>query len=393
MNSRIIAFTKDWDDVPTSATHILRGMGKDRPVLWISSIGTRKFNMGSRKDLSRVSSRLCSCFRRAELKENNIRVLKPVLIPQAKFGFSRWFNRKLLSALIARELRDMGSGLIEYWCFVPNAVDFVPGKHENCGAENSVCKVVYYCVDDWEKFKNLDGRWMKGKEEEMLDRADVIFAASRYLEKKCRLRAGERVHYMPHGVTYDKFSAALEIRKKGIPSDMASFQKPVIGFYGNIYPWIDFDLVEWLAENRPKWSFVLIGEVFCDISRLKKLKNIHFTGRREHDNLPAYCAGFDAGIIPYDMKDLRMESVHPAKTREFLAAGVPVVACDLPEFRQENVWGDALIVCGKKEEWLAALERQISRKDHVEISKRVAGEDWSERIKRIRAVVDACSRA
>jgi len=96
---------------------------------------------------------------------------------------------------------------------------------------------------------------------------------------------------------------------------------------------VDFELLERLAKGHPEWNFVLIGEIYCDISRLQKQSNVHFLGRREHCQLPAYCKGFDVGIIPYDMKQARMESVNPVKTKEILAAGVPVVAADVPELR------------------------------------------------------------
>ena len=48
---------------------------------------------------------------------------------------------------------------------------------------------------------------------------------------------------MPHGVQYDMFAAALDEETK-IPDDISKLPKPVVGFYGNIYPWIDFKLVE-----------------------------------------------------------------------------------------------------------------------------------------------------
>ena len=401
---RIVAFTKDWDDVPTSTTHVLKEMGRTCRVLWINSIGTRKVRVGSGKDVSRMLTRLKTGFRRAGKKTDGINVLSPILIPGARSVFGQSLNRILLSWLVRRELRNMGDSPVEYWCVVPNAVDFLP-RADKQDEKHLDQKIIYYCVDDWGKFKHLDRQWIRAKEMEMMERADIIFAVSRYLEDKCRSVAGEKIYYMPHGVEYDKFSSALSDDVE-VPPDISSLRKPVIGFYGNIYPWIDFDLLKFLAISRPEWSFVIIGEIFCDVSVLRKIGNIHFLGRREHNELSAYCAGFNAGIIPYDMRNSRMESVHPVKTRELLAAGVPVAACNLPELRKnkgnradrrvygddehpESEWGDAIILCKTREEWLAALDRQIARKDRNEISKKVVADDWAGRVMAIRAIVDS----
>jgi hypothetical protein len=192
------------------------------------------------------------------------------------------------------------------------------------------------------------------------------------------------VHYAPHGVSYELFSQALR-PDMVVPPDLAALPEPRIGFYGNVYPWIDFDLVERLARARPPWHFVLIGGIFCDVGRLQALPNVHFLGRREHGALPAYCKGFSAAMIPYDLRDPRMESVNPVKTRELLAAGVPVVAADVPELR--GMEPDVLLARDVGQ-WLAGLERQMARADRPAISARMAGADWSAKVAWLRSVVD-----
>lgn len=452
---RIVAFTKDWNDVPTCTTHILRLMGRDMPVLWIESIGTRKASLAVGKDWRRVWRRLRRVMRGAELKENHLRVLAPVVIPKAESRLGRGVNRWLIRWQIGRELRRMGSGPVEYWCFVPNAVDLLPpdtaarettdhrlqttdqGRGETtdhrpqtldlgigcetpeldacdlesrvfpaaCGLKSNVhglrsnvshaARVIYYCVDDWSQFHNLDGAWLSRKEEELLLRADVVFAASRFLVGKCRRVAGDKVVYMPHGVDYALFSQALNPDLEE-PDDLKTIPHPRIGFYGNLHPWVDFELLVRLAKAHAEWHFVLIGEIYCDVSRLQKLSNVHFLGRREHCQLPAYCNGFDVGIIPYDMTQTRMESVSPVKTKELLAAGVPVMTADIPELRRIS---EDVTVCRSQEEWERALGETLDvrrqtldwgsrRQRRVEISKRVAGKDWQVKVREIRAHID-----
>ena len=80
----IIAFTKDWDDVPTCTTHVLREMAKTIPVLWIESIGTRMPHVASVRDWGRGLKRLARLFAAPEHRENKLWVLSPLLIPGAR---------------------------------------------------------------------------------------------------------------------------------------------------------------------------------------------------------------------------------------------------------------------------------------------------------------------
>ncbi len=376
VDRRIVAFTKDWNDVPTCTTHILREMGKVIPVLWVNSIGTRKPDLRHPSHIKRIIQRVFGGFQRAELKENKLRVLSPLLVPKAQSGFSLWLNRKLFSMQAGRELKEMGTGIVEYWCFVPNAIDLLPVKNKNV-------RVIYYCVDDWTNFQYLDTDWIGEKERELLASSDMVFAVSRYLVDKLKKISGQDIHYSPHGVEYEKFRKALFPQK--MPDDIQQVRKPIIGFYGNLYPWVNLALIKKLAEQQPDWNFIFIGGVFCDISDFAKIDNVHFLDRKEHDELPGYCAAFDVAIIPYDMSNPRMESVSPVKSREILAAGVPVVAADVPELRG---MADVLIAV-TVDDWIIAIEKQLQRNDNEEISKKVINDDWVRRVSQIRKIVVA----
>jgi glycosyltransferase involved in cell wall biosynthesis len=379
-------------------------MGKTMPVLWINSIGMRKPELGRAGDVARISRRLRRLFRRAEHKENKLTVLSPTLIPKAQSGPARCVNRLLINFQLRRELKGL-RGPAEYWCFVPTAVDLLPegkgqraegkGQRAEPGAKAQMPDdplVIYYCVDDWSTYKGLHNAWLVEKEQQMLKRANVVFTPSQYLRDKCAGVAHCDVEYVPHGVDYEKFAAGVD--RTGVPDDVVDLPKPVIGFYGNIYPWIDFDLVAQLARARSDWTFTLIGQIYCDVGELELLPNVHLPGRREHDELPRYCRAFDAAIIPYDISNPRMSSVNPAKLKEFLAAGVPVVAAAIPEIeaaRDRLANRDDIIMCRTTGEWLAALEKQIAREDRADISRRICGEDWGAKIAEMRAIVEEAS--
>ncbi|HEY0581919.1 MAG TPA: glycosyltransferase, partial [Chloroflexota bacterium] len=56
-------------------------------------------------------------------------------------------------------------------------------------------------------------------------------------------------------------------------------------------------------------------------------------GPRPYDTLPSYLAAMDVALIPFK-KDRVTYHADPIKAYEYLAAGVPVVATDLPALRR-----------------------------------------------------------
>jgi glycosyltransferase involved in cell wall biosynthesis len=259
-------------------------------------------------------------------------------------------------------------------------------------------RVIYYCVDDWTQFHNLDGEYLGRKERQLVTRADTIFAASRFLADKLQQTvtssssgsriadpaSAPKVHYMPHGVEHAKFAAALT-PETATPVDVSRIPHPIIGFYGNLHSWVDVRLIADLAAACQDWQFVLIGHPYDDVSPVESLPNVHLLGRREHDELPAYCRAFDVAVIPYDMSSNRMESVNPVKTKELLAAGLPVVASAVPELAGME---PDVVIARSVAEWLSAIEAQLSREDRQAISRRVKQEDWVEKVTEIRGLVD-----
>jgi glycosyltransferase involved in cell wall biosynthesis len=161
----------------------------------------------------------------------------------------------------------------------------------------------------------------------------------------------------------------------------------VVGFFGGIHDWFDGDLVAALARLRPGWEFRLIGDTYRgDIAALRTLPNVFFLGEAPYAELPRLISAFHAGIIPFKTTPLT-EATDPIKVYEMLAAGLPVVAVDLPELRRLEplvaIAHDASEFAARIEESLGEpLEARVRR---LEFARR---QSWIDRFLELRQAMD-----
>ena len=181
-----------------------------------------------------------------------------------------------------------------------------------------------------------------------------------------------------------------------MPADIAALPRPVIGFYGTLRDWVDLDLIAGVAKARPQWSIALIGQQLDDVATVRGLPNVHLLGRKPHAELPAYCKGFDVGLIPYRI-DQRMTYVNPIKLREYLSAGVPVVSTRVPEVeRMIDRSGHLAQIADDAPGFVAAIERALagdSPARRQERSAAMATETWPARVEQISRIVDDLASA
>ena len=315
----IICFANDWDGDPLSKKHIALRLARENRVLWVNSTGTRN-PTASVRDLRRVWKKLRQYIRGCRPVARNISVCSPLVIPFHGNRAARWVNRRLLSWSLRRACRKLGFHDPITWSFVPSSADVAGSLGEKL--------VIYHCVDEFSKFTGTDEAAILDMERGLMERADmVVVSSSRLYETKRRYNPN--TFLVTHGVDVDHFRNACR-QEIAAPADCSELKGPVIGFFGLVADWVDLEVVRYLAAARPQWSLLLIGEIQTDTSALREIPNVHFLGRRKYESLPAYCKAFDVAILPFVVNELTVAS-NPLKLREYLAAGLPVVATPLPE--------------------------------------------------------------
>jgi len=189
---------------------------------------------------------------------------------------------------------------------------------------------VYEMIDELEVFPE----YCEGMERDhllALAEADVVVATARKLHERIR-PIREDVLFAPNGVCLEDFQVAPHL--EGPPSDMGRIVrrgKPIIGYYGALAEWFDYDLVNECAKACTDYSFVFIGPDYDgSVRRLQKRRNVFWLGPKKYSALKQYLRYFDVATIPFQVNAIT-ESTSPIKLFEYMAGGKPIVTTALPE--------------------------------------------------------------
>ena len=214
----------------------------------------------------------------------------------------------------------------------------------------------YDCIDDFSGFSWSD-KDTEMLEKKLINTSDIVFASGKELYKKIKGQH-PKTFFLPNAVEYGHFSKAFQFENS--PDVLASMEKPIIGFMGAFWEWIDDELLEYLALARPDWNFVIIGPVQpAKAEQLLVIENIHFLGVHEYKELPWYMSCFDVCLIPFKVYRVT-ECANPIKLWEYLATGKPIVSTPIPDVQQ---FADVIYLGRTKEEFLEKVEEALGEKD------------------------------
>lgn len=274
-------------------------------------------------------------------RPQGVRVAQPML----PHGTSEEAAIEAQRAIVDELAASAGSPLI-LWYYTPMALRF--SRHLDADL------VVFDKMDELSAFKNAPPLLLQ-LEQELLDRADVVFTGGASMHRAAEHRHAN-IHCFPSSIDTKHFAVARD-RSLADPQDQAHVGHPRLGFFGVIDERFDIDLLGQVADLRPDWQFVMIGPVVkIDEAVLPRRDNIHWLGGKKYDELPQYLANWDIGFMPFAINE-STKFISPTKTPEFLAAGLPVVSTAITDV--VTPYGDEQLVeiASAAEETVAAVER------------------------------------
>jgi glycosyltransferase involved in cell wall biosynthesis len=317
----IVCFANDWSGDPLSKKHVMRRLAHRNRVLWINSLGNRS-PRATVRDLKRIFDKLQRFAGGLYQVEPNIHVLSPIAVPSYRSPMMRRLNELVVGTAVRAAMKRLDYRKPLIYTFVPASawvVDRLDGE-----------RVIYHCVDEFSQFAGA-GPEIAELERELIERSDLVITCSEPL-REAKSRINPNTVLVRHGVEHAHFAKALD-DDTVIPDDVRDLPRPIIGFYGLVAEWVDLEAMERVAGAFPEGSLVIVGEINnARIDSLERLPNVHFLGRKPYSQLPGYCKAFDVALLPFVKNDLT-ENANPLKLREYLAAGLPVVATNIPEAR------------------------------------------------------------
>jgi GT2 family glycosyltransferase/glycosyltransferase involved in cell wall biosynthesis len=242
--------------------------------------------------------------------------------------------------------------------------------------------VLYDCMDEWRSFPGI-GPAVPEAEKQLAERCDLLTVTAQRLQDKWRFH-GCRPLLVRNAADWEFYRE--HCRPNGLLHDVTH---PLVGYYGAIAEWFDVELVTELAERRPEYTFVLIGGVTVDVSRLQALPNVRLLGQQPYDAMPKYLYHFDACLIPFRVNAIT-EATDPVKVYEYLSGGKPVVATDLPELASLR---EHLYLARSRDEFVDQLDRALAEDDPARIAARQSAARQNTWQARYELVADALASA
>ncbi|MCA9255249.1 MAG: glycosyltransferase, partial [Phycisphaerales bacterium] len=332
-----------WYD-PTSKHHVMNLLSRRNHVIWVNYHASRR-PTASVRDFGAIVGKLRQIVAGPRKVHENLTVVTPLVVPMPGSEAAADLNATLLTRQIRSVLKSLPKRPTQLWSFAPD-VDYLCGKFDEEA-------IVYYCVDEFSQFTGYDAMAILESERHLAARADLTIVTSKQLLATKR-PISRRILHAPHGVDVEHFAKAAsgDIR---VPDDIAELPRPILGFWGLIQDWVDVDLIATVAKRRPDWSIALIGDAATDVGPLESLENVCLLGRRPYEQLPAYAAGIDVGLIPFRINELT-RAVNPIKLREYLSAGLPVVATPLPEVAD---YADFVSIASNTDAFIDACDQSL----------------------------------
>ncbi|WP_208750540.1 glycosyltransferase [Arthrobacter sp. PM3] len=359
-----------WDDVEGTDRRLAAALGEDIPVLWVDPplAVHRAFDRGAR-----------ALFRGIELQDvaPGITRLRWLFVPGATRGAVAPLTAAALYNVINRCLKVLGVAPAAVMCTSPvmTLPDRVSGTK------------ILYVTDDWVSGADLMGlslRLVKKNLVRNLQRADITLAVSPHLVNTLNREPGRQVEagLLPNGCV--------------LPAGTAqSSRGRTAALVGTLNERLDLALLEKLAESGT--PLLVIGPradkdpaFSARLDRFLAADTVRWLGKLPAASLPGYLATASVGLTPYVSSEFNRASF-PLKTLDYLAAGLAVVATDLPAVR----WLDSEDVAVAKDHTeflnLVHLALRTPSDPATEARRRsfAGSHSWSARSSALLALVDA----
>ena len=239
-------------------------------------------------------------------------------------------------------------------------------------------------------------------------RTDGYVTITRGLKSEMERRFGAREHIavVPDGARPVVDGARPGAEAANDREEDSPAPRPfTIGYAGHLYPWKGVDLIIEAVSALGDTRGLIIGghEQERDLDRVKALavqrdcaSRVTFTGLLPPGEVAARLRGADALVLPNPASAVSTAFTSPLKLFEYMAAGRPIVASDLPSIREvlTDKRNALLIAPGDPQALTAAIrrlkdDRALGRRLATQALSDAAEYTWTKRAERLEALFEA----
>lgn len=408
--AELLVFSDDWGRHPSSCQHLIGGLLDRYDVSWVNTIGTRlpqfdwytlKRGVGKIREwvMPRPSQAAKTSHHEVGPSEapsphapmRQPKVLAPVMWPSFRTPAERWLNRQIMPRALGRRIPIHSSAVDRPTRIGITTIPIVAPLMDKLAVD----AWIYYCVDDLSEWPGLDREALRSMENQLIAKADAIFAVSQRLVDQIGC-LGREATLLTHGVHLDHWNLRANAppaqgAEPAASSVLPDIDGPIALFWGLIDARLDAQWIETLHAQFDG-TIVLVGPQQDVDGRIAALPRIRWTGPVAHHELPRYAERADVLIMPYaDLPATRM--MQPLKFKEYLATGKPVVASRVPAVLE---WTDAADIVNTPQEFATTV---CQRASHPAISgeqqsarQRLQRETWSHKSQQFNAVIEQLVR-
>ena len=218
----------------------------------------------------------------------------------------------------------------------------------------------------------------------LIQEADLTVCTARALYEDA-LPHARRALLSPNAGDYSFFHENRNCASDPQVRCIAKSYECVLGYYGCLAEWFDYELVIEVARRKPTWCFVLVGYCFDGtVSRLREaaVDNIFLIDAQPYQKLPSFVSAFDIQTIPFCLNSVT-KATSPVKLFEYMASGKPILTSKMPEclrYRSVTTYENADDFLRKAEQLLECRNDP----DYVSVMEVEAKENtWEARVEEI----------
>jgi len=314
-----------------------------------------------------------------KISENIYLFSPPRMFPKPNTYISTVINYRWFGGLIASAAAKLGFVEPVLWLYRPDysgAMEKIPHK-----------TLVFDLADDLSAYNADDGRrgYIASCIDNIAGKADLMVVTSPTLHDKY-INKTKKCVLVPNGFDENLFDGA----PKPVPSDLKGIKRPIAGFVGVLFSFLDYELLYETAKGLSDISFVFVGPTEKSgregVEKLKTLSNTHFLGRKAKKDIPGYVTNFDICLNPFKVDNVS-KAVSPLKIYEYLACGKPVVSTPMEGLSREEAGEWIRFV--EKDQFTATLAKVLNETTVSQIDiaciEAARGFSWTSQFNKLRA--------